>query len=294
VSSSHHSLPRFKIESCMHVILDTAQNDIYPFMGCFYVRHIFPRSIPRTQELLRCFLPLLGTYRRFYDFLMIFLRKQLVSHKIASQQFVIQQWCQMLIVCGSNLSASQKEDIVACLKDAMTMGDTVKCFLLEQIPLISPHVLLETLQNILEAPCRACFNEFISQMPDKTYILHNQVDSKEKVQLFPLCLQALLHLGDENVQHVKRIEMHLEKVLSRTHCIHFLTNPSLSSQHLVPRALLYFEFCKVPKEKPRHNLVCDLLMIHGYLDFPSALNSIENSCCLQWTTLCLIEIEKKC
>ncbi|OQR94755.1 hypothetical protein ACHHYP_00931 [Achlya hypogyna] len=253
------------------------------------VGHVFGASVAAGSALLERLFPLVAS-AAFYGFVMVFLRKQLVSPLEAPPGASIALWCTLL--ASPLLSARQQEDVLTVCHDVLLMPHVaLKVHLLRRLPPALPALPAALLLPLADA-CKGCLSAVASVDADGGLALRNDVESDQAGLLVELCIELLPRLSPAAAYRVQQLCAALAGELSHAHCVAFVTQPPASVAVVAARVGLYESLCRVAGLADS-SLRCTLGRIAGHVPEAELLDALElTGCCLQRAMLALCALEK--
>ncbi|OQR91393.1 hypothetical protein THRCLA_09015 [Thraustotheca clavata] len=254
------------------------------------ITHLFPLSVSKCTALIDSLLPFV-TLVPFYSFLMVFLRKHLVSPIEAHQKACITIWCDILTKV--TVTSRQREDIISCFHDVLKMPNIpVQQHLLLLLPNVLPlaQIPLGTLLP-LQTAIKQRLDAFATLTPDSLQ-LSKAITDEDQAEIFTLCWSVLQSFGAESFEHISCLRQQLSLAISESHCVSYIQDGNPISK--VARAALYASFCDVAASDNAILLRCNLNRIQGHLQKQMLLPALSSTCCLQRTMLALTDLEKQC
>ncbi|KAH9143647.1 hypothetical protein AeRB84_012366 [Aphanomyces euteiches] len=246
------------------------------------ITHSF-QSAPTVAatRLVEACQPLVFSTPAYYHFLMVFLRKQLVS---PSPDFAIRHWC--LILASPSCTSLQIEDISSCLNDALYLAPCRHIVL----------AYLETLEDLapFEAALVHCLAALV-EVDDKEVVLHIENLDKHSGFILHQSLDFLMNLSPTSRALALEVRNQICQLVGRLHCRSFLASFSKESDRVIATAfyaaLAQFQSKMMP-------LRCVLLtqlppdVVDTAISTSMLLESIDN-CCTHWTFWCFAQLDRR-
>ncbi|ETV90875.1 hypothetical protein, variant [Aphanomyces invadans] len=236
-------------------------------------------SIARGTRLIRACDPLVATTPSYYHFLVVLLRKTLVS---PCPEVAIAHLCHLLQ--APSTTTVQKEDLVSCLNDALYLTSCRHLALayLESLPDVLPYerAILDMLSTLVEVDGASGVRLRMDQLDAHSGFVFRQ------------CVALLPRLSTSTRQFGQLLTTQLKAVVSRSHCRAFLD----AAPDRVRAAAFYARVAVAVGMTALHCRILTSLPSTSkapqsrVLDDPSTaelVNGLVGGCCAHWSLYCL-------
>ncbi|KAF0687540.1 Aste57867_20731 [Aphanomyces stellatus] len=278
-------------------------HDLQERIACV-IPHLFGSS-GTPQALVHTCLPLVFSTPSYFHFLMVLLRKQLVSPAPA---FAIAHWC--AILQAASCSPAQAEDIAACVNDALYLTSCRHLALAHLRAL--PSVALAPFENAITQ----CLHSLV-HVDDEALTVHTERLDPHSGVVLRHCLDLLGQLSPASQTLAHDVATQLTALVSRAHCRTFLatatadpTDAQLAMAfyanvaHLATTTQADGDRRKGRATQLRCMLVTNLMLDRAPFDnidddaSPIVLTTDQlldamGGCCAHWTAWCLAQLERR-